>query len=151
MGEMLGNYHFQKRDFRSALAEFASLKSGTMSSATKNKLVICYVALNEVDKALEFLEAIIESDRNFLANTFSPDDAQLCMNLIYEYENCRPSDFDALTNHISLGILSLYCNLNKSLECFTKASQIDSSNKRIIKILRIISDKVNQLNDYSLS
>ena len=146
MSEMLGNYYFQKRDYYSAILQYEGLpKFIHLNNSVKKKLIICYAQQNNVEKSLELFTDLISTDINIIVRTNHEDEMCPCPDLIYEFENNSFNSSNDFEQIVLLGILWLYCNIYKSFNYLNKASLMKPENKNLIKVLRIISDEIIQL------
>lgn len=126
MSEMLGNQYFLARKFCEALNELeeAFLKD-PHNNSVKKKLIICYIKTNQIDRAFSHFIELCEDDINFIINTDPILDDCPCPDIIYELENAIDSD-NVDKKYLSLGMLWLFCDVNKSEKYF---SLIQNSNE----------------------
>jgi hypothetical protein len=142
MNEMLGNQYFLSRDYIHAQLELEqALLQHPSSVSIKKKLIICHIQTGSTQRALDlFLETIIQ-DIHSIIDTDPIFDNCPCPQLVYEMENSlKPST----TNEkiLALGMLWLYCDINKSLKYFTSLSVPD---ERITKIVTQLQQTIHQL------
>lgn len=131
MSEMLGNYYFQIRNFKSALAEFeSSLSTSVENIQLKKKLIICYVQQEKLRNALKLFAEIISKDIRIISSTMLTEKDCPCPQLIYEIENGAYTFKNEFNKLVALGILWLYCEINTSFEYFFRAKQIKPQSKQ---------------------
>lgn len=149
MSEMLGNYYFQIRNFKSALTEFeSSLSTSLENSQLKKKLVICYVQQKKTNNALKLFIDIISKDISIITSSMLREKDCPCPQLIYDIENGSCTFKSDFNKFVALGILWLYCEINTSLKYFFRAKHIAPQNKKLEKAISIISqNKSLSLND----
>lgn len=143
MSEMLANHYFLVRNFPSAKTIFEGIvaEDSTNKLAAK-KLIVCYVTSGEIDKALDLFLSLIKSDIDFVINTDVKADDCPCPDLISEIEkqnNLFRSEVDKVA---ALGILWLYCSLEKSIEFFKQAEFMNSTNHKLKEINSILLNKL---------
>jgi len=152
MSEMLANHYFLNRNFISAKSIYESiLKKDSSNKSIKKKLTICYITTGEVNSALNLFLAQIKDDIDFILNTDTKSEDCPCPELIAQIEeqiNLYKSEIDRTS---ALGILWLYCSLEKSTELFKKieaAAPIDKRYREIVSILinKLMLNKPNSIN-----
>ena len=152
MSEMLANHYFLVRNFISARSIFENIleKDSTNKSIIK-KLIICRVTTGEIGNALDLFLLLIKTDIDCIINTKTDSEDCPCPEIISEIENQEKLFKNEFEKLASLGMLWLYCSLEKSIELFKKAEIIDPKEirfKEIASILvnKMISDKPNSIN-----
>ena len=151
MSEMLANHYFLVRNFISAKPIYENIvEKDHLNKSIKKKLTICYITTGEVEKAKNLFLSQIKDDIEFIINTDINSEDCPCPEIVSEIENHEKlfkSESDKL---IALGILWLYCSLEKSIELFKKAElkyPADEKLKEINSILfaRQLSSKQNTI------
>ncbi len=143
MSEMLANYYFQKRDYHSAMMEFEKLSNPSeLSKTVKKKMLICYTQEKKIKEALELFGELVSTDINIILQTNHEEELCPCPELVYEYENQSFNQTDDYEHNLTLGILWLYCSINKSFEYLYKANRLMPENRDIQRILKIISNQI---------
>ena len=149
---MLANHYFLVRNFLSAKTIFENIvaKDSANKLAAK-KLIVCYVTSGEIDKALNLFLSLIKSDIDFIINTDIKAGDCPCTDIISEIENQSSVFKNEVEKTSALGILWLYCSLEKSIEFFKKAEVKNPDDNRIkeinsILIKKLISNKPNSIN-----
>lgn len=149
---MLANHYFLVRNFISAKSIFESIfKKDPTNKSIKKKLTICYITSGEIDKALELFLIQIKDDIDFIINTDIKADDCPCPELISEIENQEILFNNEFDRTAALGILWLYCSLEKSIEFFKRAELTypkEGRFKEITPILvnKLVSNKPNSIN-----
>lgn len=152
MSEMLANHYFLIRNFSSAKSIYEKfLGSDLVDKSIKKKLIICYITTGEVDKAISLFLSQIKEDIDFIINTDIEADDCPCPEIISHIENQEKLFKTEFEKIVSLGMLWLYCSLEKSSEIF-KSAEIkypeDGQIKEINTILlsRLKSNKSQLIN-----
>lgn len=152
MSEMLVNHYFLLRNYPSAknLIEKILEKDSTNNNL-KNKLIVCYVTTGEIQKALDlFLNQIQESIDSIISTKIGSDDCP-CPEIISEIENKEKFFKSNSDRFASLGILWLYCSLEKSIEFFKYAEYENPKNEQVKKISNILLKKLMQNKSNSIN
>ena len=132
MSEMLGNRYFIARQYDKAADQLEeALKKSSDPVKVQKKLIICYIQAGQVDKALRIFFELVSIDPMIIIDTDPYHEDCPCPELVLEWE--KPADVEklSLSDLESLGILYLYCNVNKSLYYLRKALP-ESKNKTIL-------------------
>lgn len=152
MSEMLANQYFLVRNFISAKSIYEGIIKNDSSNKTINKkLTICYITTGEIDKALNLFLTEIKDDIDFLIATDIHSEDCPCLELISQIENEEKRFKNEFEKTIALGILWLYCSLEKSIDFFKKAEVKNPADDRIkeinsILINKLVSNKQNSIN-----
>ena len=152
MSEMLANQYFLVRNFISAKSIYESiLEKDSTNKSIKKKLTICCITTGEVDNALSLFLSQIKDDIDFVIHTDIRSEDCPCPELISQIENEEKLFKNEIEKTIALGILWLYCSLEKSIDFFKKAEVKNSNDNRIkeinsILINKLISNKNNSIN-----
>lgn len=143
MSEMLGNQYFLARNYARAASELNSaLKSDIRSKPIRRKLIICYTQIDEIDKALDMFISLIKEDVDFVINTDPISDDCPCPELVYDMEQKWDNSKKSIDFNLILGMLWLYCNIEKSVYYFNRVLQIDSNFSKIKVILALLNSRV---------
>ena len=151
MHEMLGNQYFMARNYHRAAEnlEKALLKE-PKNKAVRRKLIVCYTQLGEVEKALTTFISLIKEDIDFVINTDPIDDDCPCTELVFDLEKKISNKSPSVNDFIILGILWLYCNVQRSWDYFQKAAQLIPDDPRIKSVLSILKTRINVNNSLNL-
>lgn len=142
MSEMLGNHFFMVRDFPAALLEYEELlKQNSSLKKIKKKLVICYIQTGRVSEAFKLFRAIVSKDIRLITRTNVVKDDCPCPEIIERFSNLRLVNQDSLDHHLSLGMLWLYCNAEKSLLSFQRAKEL-AVDSFFINEIEIVSESI---------
>lgn len=140
MTEMLGNQYFMARNYKLAQEEFDKIfTNAPEQKAIKKKLVVCYTQTGRLKDAIKYFMEIVSNDINLILDTDPVKDDCPCPELIEMIENQEEQITEAYDRRIVLGIIWLYCDINKSLKWFEQALEIypsDASIKLIIEKIR---------------
>jgi len=144
MSEMLGNQYFLARNYAGAARELEkALQKDPANKYIRRKLIVCYNQIGHVRKAIDVFLSLVKEDVDFIINTDPVDDDCPCAELVYDAERFYPNNDESLDFHLMLGMLWLYCDVNKSIHYFQKAQELDAENPKIKSILAILKAKVN--------
>ncbi len=145
MSEMLGNQYFMARKYENALKEFEECEArGKANKSMRKKMVICYTQVGKIQKAAEVLRDLVYEDLDFILNTDPVNDDCPCSQLVTELEaksNFTVQSFDYL---LALGILWLYCNLDKAIEYLKKAREIKADDNISSILVRLTQKQTEQ-------
>ena len=143
MSEMLGNHYFLVRNFISAKSIYENIyKKDSTNKSIKKKLTICYVTTGEVDNALNLFLSQIKDDIDFVINTDIHSEDCPCPELISQIEDDEKLFENEIEKNTALGILWLYCSLEKAIEFFKKAEVKNPDDHRFKEINSIIVNKL---------
>lgn len=139
MSEMLGNQYFLARNYDDAVFELeGALSKDGKNKLIKRKLIICYNQIGQITKALDLFLSLIKEDANFIINIDPVADDCPCPELVYKYE--KDSDkINAIDPLLRLGMLWLYCDVERSLAYFDKAHETSPNNPLVKSILSILN------------
>lgn len=122
MYEMLGNHSFMIRNYtRAAEMLGQALLKDPKNKAMRRKLIVCYTQIGQPRRALEMFLSLIKEDIDFVINTDPIADDCPCPDLVYKIEHKLPAENASPDDLLTLGILYLYCDLDKSLAYFQQA------------------------------
>ena len=140
MSEMLGNQYFLGRDYAKAAAELnEALKADLNNKGIRRKLVICFTQIGDIGKALDTFISLIKEDIEFVINTDPISDDCPCPELVFDMEQKLENSQNSIDFNLILGMLWLYCNVDKSLYYFNRVLQIDSEFSKVKIILALIN------------
>jgi tetratricopeptide (TPR) repeat protein len=143
MSEMLANHYFLIRNFSSAKSIYENiLEKNLNNKAIKKKLIICYIITGEIDKALRLFTSLIQEDIDYIINTNPSSEDCPCPELISKVENEDKFLSKKADKLAALGMLWLYCSLEKSLEYFKEAEIMYPNDKRFKEINLILINKL---------
>jgi len=149
---MLANHYFLVRNFYSAKSIYERiLKNSPANKSIKKKLTICLLTTGEIDNALNLFLSQIKDDIDFLINTDIHSEDCPCPEIVSQIENQEKLFKTEIERITALGILWLYCSLEKSIEFFKKAEVKIPDDNRIkeinsILINKLVSNKQNSIN-----
>ena len=136
MSEMLGNQYFMARNYPLAQIELEeALQKNPLGKQIRKKLIICYTQTSKIKEALKLFTELIKEDIEFITNTDAVKDDCPCPDLVEQIEQTDTHLKNSVDYYIVLGIIWLYCDVNKSLPYFEKANMLFPGNKQIIDII----------------
>jgi tetratricopeptide (TPR) repeat protein len=140
MSEMLGNQYFLARDYARAASElFEALKSDLCNKGVRRKLIICFTQIGEIGKALDTFISLIKEDLEFIINTDPISDDCPCPELVFDMEQKLGNSKKSIDFNLILGMLWLYCNVEKSLYYFNRVLQIEPDFSKVKIVLALIN------------
>lgn len=134
---MLGNYYLLVGDYYNALTEYEkNEKNRNSTTILKIKKLLCYLVLNNMEKALEQFKIVLNENlnNNEIEKFFSEN---FITELIYKYENDLNFKFNKNKNLI-LGIIWFFKDKKNSIEYLSKV-------KECRDILEFIVNNNNQI------
>ena len=143
MSEMLANHYFLNRNFLSAKSIYESiLEKDSTNKSIKKKLTVCYVTTGEVDDALRLFINQIKDDIDFVMNSDIKSDDCPCPEIISEIENQKMLFQNEIERIVALGMLWLYCSLEKSIELFKQVEALAPDEEKYKEITLILLNKL---------
>ncbi len=122
MSEMLGNRYFLARQFDKALQYFeTALSESPDNNRIKKRLIICYIHVGQIERALSFFYDIVKIDPFIIINTDPYYDDCPCLDMIPGWETKLNKDRPKSDLYETLGMLYLFCDKDKSIIYFRKA------------------------------
>lgn len=148
MSEMLGNQYFLARNYASAAENLQyALENDPLNKSVRKKLVICYSQIGEIQKALNIFYNLILEDINCIINTDPVGDDCPCPELVTHYGTILPYQENSTDLKIMLGMLWLYCDVEKSFSFFKSAEKMRPGDERIRSISSIIENRITLINN----
>jgi pentatricopeptide repeat protein len=143
MSEMLGNQYFLARNYVRAASElFKALKTDIRNKAIRKKLIICYSQIGEIEKALDMFISLIKEDVDCVINTDPISDDCPCPELVYDMEQKLENNKKSMDFNLILGMLWLYCNVEKSIFYFNRVLQIEPDFSKSKIVLTLLKSRV---------
>jgi tetratricopeptide (TPR) repeat protein len=140
MSEMLGNRYFIAREYNKAAEQLeGALKKSTDPQKVKKKLIICYIEAGQTEKALHLFFNLLSLDPYLIINTDPYHEDCPCPELVVGWEKAANSDQMSVVELESLGMLYLYCDIEKSQYYFRRALAETKNKKLISSIIKKIS------------
>jgi tetratricopeptide (TPR) repeat protein len=134
---MLGNRYFIARDFEKALEQYRPvLELSKADNKIMKRVIICYIQVGQLDKALQYFFKLVDEDPAIIMNTDPYLDDCPCPEVIPEWKDKLQKNKNS--HHITkaLGMLYLYCDLEKAILYFSQCYQIVPQDKIIYSILQ---------------
>jgi tetratricopeptide (TPR) repeat protein len=152
MSEMLANHYFLFRNYNSAKPIYESLlEKESNNTSIKKKLIICLTTAGEVYKALDLFLSMIKDNIDFITSTKIESEEYPCPEIIAEIENQEKLYNSELERIVAIGMLWLYCSLEKSIEFFKKAEKADPKEERFKEITSILIKKLMSIKSHSIN
>jgi tetratricopeptide (TPR) repeat protein len=134
--EMLGNQYFMARKYAEAGEILENItKNNPRNKPARCKLVICYIQTGNIPKALDQFLPLIKEDTDIITKMDPVQDDCPCLDLVAELEENVDTNHRSLDFLLTLGMLSLYCDIEKSIKYFSLAQKLDENNFIIRDIL----------------
>lgn len=145
MSEMLGNRYFIARQFDKAIPQLEdALIQEQNANKIKKKLIICYIEAGNIEKAFNYFFELVKTDPQIIIDTDPYYDDCPCGELIPNWESKLQISRDAHGFYEVLGMLSLYCDVKKSIDYFEKSlknttyrSHVSSIIKRLVEYRKL--------------
>jgi tetratricopeptide (TPR) repeat protein len=145
MFEMLGNQLFLVRNYSRATEIFEkALWEDPRNKYVRRKLIICYTQIGELDKALKNLLWFLKKDIRFIIDIDPVAEDCPCSGLVYEMEAKLTENRESSDFHVILGILWLYCNIERSLSHFLTARELAPANPDVKSAIAYIQAYLDQ-------
>lgn len=138
MSEMLGNHYYLSRNYAQAIDAFSKTFNSNFPSHILKKLIICHITQGNIKTAKEYFLKVINDNPLIIIKTDVIDEDCPCPDIIDKLENNfhPPASLDDL---ISLGILWLYCDLDKSVDYFKQANRLYPNDQFILQTMHILN------------
>lgn len=141
MNEMLGNQLFMARSYSEALKNLQNaLLDNPDNKSIKRKLIICYAQTGDIYKSLNLFYELIKEDIQFIIDADPILDDCPCNEIIDQLEEQTDFNYDLFESKIYQGIIWLYCDAEKSLASFLKASEVNNSNEVVQSVIEQIEN-----------
>jgi len=140
MYEMLANQYFLARRYAQACDVYEKvLEKRPKDKFIRRKLIICYTQVGEIKKALDVFVSCLEDDIECILKIDPVAEDCPCPELVTDLEKKLASNLNSLDFHLMLGMLWLYCDVDKSIDYFLKAQRINPENATVKYILLLIT------------
>lgn len=134
------------RNYLGATTVFQNvLKEDPNNINAKKKLIISYTQIGKYSKALDLFCDFIGENIDEIIGTDPVKDDCPCPELVHNLENVTLDGNESFTTFETLGILWLYCDINKSVVNFKKALDLRPKDQKVNAILVILKKKQNDL------
>lgn len=138
MSEMLGNHYFLSRDFSQAIDAYSKAFGNNIPNSVLKKLIICHIIKGDISIAKEYFLKLLKEDPLIIINTDINDEDCPCPELINSLEE-KFYQTKSREDIVNLAMLWLYCDVEKSLDYFKKASKEKADNSFTQKSIKIIN------------
>jgi tetratricopeptide (TPR) repeat protein len=145
MNEMLGNQYFMARNYMGAATAFQSvLEEEPNNLNAKKKLIISFTQIGRHKRAMKLFLNVIQENIDYILNTDPIKDDCPCGELVNGLEMVTKHSEQTFTSYQTLGILWLYCDINKSIEYFEKALELIPKDENINGALILLKKKLKK-------
>ncbi len=139
MSEMLGNRYFLARQFSKAIPYFEDiLQRDPSADFVRKKLIICYIETGKISQAFSLFYELVRKDPHIIIDTDTYYDDCPCAELIPKWQKKENSASDSIELLEIMGMLNLYCDVDKSLEYFDKAAHVAQSPSKLYSVMQHI-------------
>ena len=146
MSEMLGNYFFLNQNYQSACSELENaLKDDPSNNAIQRKLILCYIKLGYFVDGYSLFYKLINSDIDSIVHCYFRENPCPCLEIIKEFNDLHFDFVSEKYYFISLGILWLYCDIDRSIFFFNKAKYDTETDNKLEHVINIISNYAESL------
>ncbi len=139
MSEMLANRYFLARQFSKAIPYFEDiLQNNPSADLVRKKMIICYIETGRISEAFSLFYELVRKDPHIIIDTDSYYDDCPCAELIPKWrqkENASSASFEL---YEIMGMLNLYCDVDKSLEYFDKAAHVAETPSKLYSVMQHI-------------
>lgn len=135
---MLGNHYFLSRDFSQAIDAYSKAFGNNIPNSVLKKLIICHITNGDISIAKEYFLKLLKEDPRIIIDTDINAEDCPCPELIKTLEE-KFYQTKSREDIINLAMLWLYCDVEKSLENFKKASKQKANKGFIQKSIKIIN------------
>ncbi len=145
--EMLGNKYFLARNYSGAAQNLQHvLSQNPINKSARKKIIICYTQTGEIEKAFENFYALVKEDINYIISTDSVADDCPCPELVDKYGKVFPYEYNSFDMKLVLGMLWLYCDIDKSFGFFKEIDEDGNNDIRIKEVLTLIEKNIKLIN-----
>ncbi len=145
MDRMLGNQYFIAHKFREAIPYLQKArKKYAEDIEIVKKLIICYVAVEALQQAVELLIPLLEAHPEILTTRFLADDECPCHELLLKWSSTPPKTLDRSDMYLGLGILNIFCHPEVAETCFQQAYRLNPQNLAIKQILKEFPNQLRE-------
>lgn len=139
LSEMLGNQYFMARNYAAAAVQLqGALEKDPSSKAIRRRLIVCHIQIGMIQKAFPLFRALVQEDIDFIINTDPVDDDCPCQELVKESEACALDTESSVDLNLKLGMLWLFCDLQRAVEYFERAVEASSGAPAIAEVTRLL-------------
>lgn len=139
MSEMLGNQYFLTRNYSMAAATFSKVYArDPQNLSVRKRLIVCLIQTGELEKGFDLFYELVKENIEAITKTDPIADDCPCSELTEKYGKILPYEENSSDLKLVLGILWLYCDVNKSLEFFKQLYLLHTDDKRFQEIILAI-------------
>ena len=139
MNEMLANQYFLARKYEDAETELEKvILENPENLLARKKLIICNTQTGKFQSAFTNFIFIIEKDIEVITKTNIIKDDCPCPELILLINSTNNYTNDKFRTYLILGVLWLYCDINKSIANLNNALKINPKFENLEKVITIV-------------
>ena len=137
MSEMLGNRYFIARKFGKAIPYLeAALSDAPQAVQIKKKLIICYIQTGQIEKAFRLVYDLVNQEPKDILETDIYYEDCPCGELIPQWLEKEDETSDKTELYEILGMLHLYCDLDKAVKYFNKAKFNSPHSGKLLNLVK---------------
>ena len=136
------------RDFEKAEKNLeVALQKDPSNKKIRRKLIICHTQTGHIDAAMDKFLSLIKEDADFIIDTDPIADDCPCPELVFDLENKLDEKAQSARLNIVMGMLWLFCSLDRSIHYFESALALKPDDSTIKSILTFLKARPkNKLN-----
>ncbi len=143
LSEMLGNQYFMARNYAAAAVQLqGALEKHPTSKAIRRRLIVCHTQTGMIQKAFSLFRSLVKEDVDFIINTDPVDDDCPCQELVREGECLSPTAETSVDFYIKMGMLWLFCDLQRAVECFARAAAASPGDQAVLEISQLLTKRL---------
>ena len=137
MSVMLGNRYFIARQFDKALDQYEqAFEHSNFTIKIKKRVIICYIQTNQIDQAIRYFYNLVIKDPAIIIDTDPYLDDCPCPEVIPDWENIKRDNPQTANINEILGMLYLYCDLDKAIKAFEESIALNRQNILVSSIIK---------------
>ncbi|NIS24475.1 tetratricopeptide repeat protein [candidate division KSB1 bacterium] len=135
---MLGNRYFLTGKFNEAIPHLEkTLSTHPDEVATLKKLMICYVASENIERALTKLDVLLTHVPEQLFTGKPGNNDCPCPELLEQWTATPPGTLTSLDYLLGMGLLALFCDVGLASRSFTEAKKLAPDMEILDKVLKL--------------
>jgi len=145
---MLGNQYFMARNYSAAAVQLqGALERNPLNKAVRRRLIICLIQTGAILKAFEIFRELVREDADFIIDIDPIADDCPCPQLAEEGEQVFGRVEPSLDHLLKMGMIWLYCDLDRSIHYLRDAANQLSGNIGLLEVLQLLTKKQSERND----
>lgn len=152
MSEMLGNYYFLSQNYQSACIELENaLKDDPSNNSIQRKLILCYIKLGYFTDGYSLFQEVLKTNIDSIVHCYYRENPCPCLEIIKEFNDLHFDFVSEKYYYLTLGILWLYCDIDRSIFFFNKAKFDNEKDDKLEEIINRISKYAEKLLEKNLN